>query len=59
MTRLKKPTLHSKRIVTNVAFATGTDPGGEPVDSPSDTETVTAVQNPLINLSKTLAGNAD
>mgnify|MGYP002063488823 CR=1 FL=1 len=39
--------------VTNVAFATGTDPTGEPVNSPTDTETVTADQLPALSIDKT------
>ena len=39
-------------LVTNVASATGTDPGGTPINSPPDDETVTANQNPAINLVK-------
>ena len=39
--------------VTNVATATGTDPGGNPVTSPPDTETVTAVQGPSLSIVKT------
>ena len=39
--------------VTNVASASGTDTNGNPVTSPTDTETVTAIQNPSIYLEKT------
>ena len=39
--------------VTNVASASGTDPNGNPVTSPTDTETVTAIQNPAVQLDKT------
>ena len=39
--------------VTNVASASGTDPNGDPVDSPEDTETVDAEQNPALSLDKT------
>ena len=39
--------------ITNVAFATGTDTNGNPVDSPTDTETVTADQNPALQIVKT------
>ncbi|TFH41409.1 MAG: hypothetical protein E4G94_07990, partial [ANME-2 cluster archaeon] len=39
--------------VTNVASAAGTDTNGDPVTSPTDTETVDAIQNPAIDVIKT------
>lgn len=39
--------------VTNIATATGKDPGNNDVTSPTNTETVTADQNPSIGLVKT------
>ena len=39
--------------VTNVAFATGTDPQANPVQSPPDDETVTAVPAPALTIVKT------
>ena len=41
--------------IINVATASGTDPGGSPVTSPSDSKTVTAVVNPALSLVKSSA----
>ena len=41
--------------VTNVASATGKDPGGKDVTSATDSETVSAVQNPVLGIVKTAA----
>ncbi len=39
-------------FVTNIAAVTGTDPNGDPVTSPTATETVEAVQSPALTLAK-------
>jgi len=41
--------------ITNTATASGMDPGGNPVTSEADSTTVTAVQYPSIQISKSLA----
>ena len=41
--------------IINVATASGTDPGGSPVTSPSDSKTVTVVVNPALSLVKSSA----
>ncbi len=45
--------------VTNTAFATGADPGGNPVASAPDTVTVLAAQTPTIQIVKTMASYGD
>ena len=45
--------------VTNVASASGFDPNGNAVTSPTDTETVTANQDPAILADKALTDNDD
>ena len=45
--------------VTNTAFATGADPGGNPVASAPDTVTVPAAQTPGIQIVKTMASYGD
>ena len=42
--------------VTNIAFAAGTDPDGQPVTSNTDTETVALTQVPALSLVKSITG---
>ncbi|TYL44872.1 DUF11 domain-containing protein [Nocardioides sp. BGMRC 2183] len=45
--------------VANTAHATGTDPGGDPVDSPDDTAVVPLAQEPALALEKSAGAPAD